>query len=85
MRTVTVRSVARFEHAGRFYAPGAPVTVSPVEALILARRRLVTLDASAQPDEAEVIEPTVVEAPVRRRRGRPKASEYQTRALVAES
>jgi hypothetical protein len=81
MKTVTVRAIGSFCHAGREYVAGHPITLAPIEALILARRRLVTLALDQQPDEDEIAALAVVP----RRRGRPRKSEYARRDLVAES
>ncbi len=44
MHTVTVPLKRSFEHDGRYVAAGEFIQVSPVEALALARRDIVSLD-----------------------------------------
>lgn len=69
MQTVTVPALVDFEHDGRVYRRGDPVTVAPVVASMLARLQRVSIEQGA------VVQPTA------RRRGRPR--KYERRDLTA--
>lgn len=43
MQTVTVPLLCSYEHEGRYVAAGESITVTPLEALALARRNIVSL------------------------------------------
>lgn len=81
MQTVTVPLIRSYEHEGRYVAAGESITVTPLEALALARRGVVSLTRgyqhralSAAPYrpaiEAEIVvtEPTIEAQKTRRRR-----------------
>jgi len=73
-KTVTATVLTAMEWGGRSYPPGATVALPVLDALILKRRRLVSLTAKARPPAA----PDPVPAETARRR------RYRRRDLQAE-
>lgn len=90
MRTITVPTIRSFEQAGRYVAAGESLTVTPVEALALARRGVVSLTRVYETREmcaAPIVEPEP-EKPRRRRRktsdGDAPKRAYRRRDMAAE-
>lgn len=90
MHTVTVPLKRSFEHDGRYVAAGEFIQVSPVEALALARRDIVSLDPLYR-HRVMVAAPIPEPEPVKPKRRRAKVSDeskpkrrYRRRDLTAE-
>lgn len=81
LSSVTVPAIKSFEHEGRSYQAGDPVSVPPVVALALSRKGYVSLEPNPTYQTREV----TADEPAPRRRGRPRKSEYQRRDMQAET
>lgn len=79
--TVTVPVIKAFRHNGREVSVGESVTVSPLNASILARKQLVSLARNYQ---TRVVTPESESEPPRRRRGRPRKGTYERSDMRAE-
>lgn len=70
MQTVSVPLIRSFEHEGRYVAAGESITVTPIEAAVLAQRGIVSLTKQTYTHRASVAAPAIEAAPEPAPRGR---------------